>query len=195
MSRSPNTPCSVCGKLGWPHKGPPTSSPRVCHACRRKARGFDPAVSMKGAKRATGTLKPVGCANPACQVTIERPWPTQKWCSPQCRYRVADATPAARRRWHRKNAKRRPNSRAGNAWRLLREQVLSEEPDCWICGDPIDRSIEWPRDMSAEADHVTPLEDGGELLDRANVHAAHRVCNQARHVEWRRARRALKRAA
>jgi 5-methylcytosine-specific restriction endonuclease McrA len=108
---------------------------------------------------------------------------------------VQDAAPSARPRWLRKNAKRRPDTRARAAWGRLRLQVLAEERDCWVCGDEIDAALRWPHPMCGTGDHVVPLEDGGELLDRANVRAAHRACNQRRHVEWRRARRRAAREA
>ena len=109
---------------------------------------------------------------------------------------MQDVGAPARARNARKNAKRRPAGLAASSgWKKLRAQVLAEEPDCWICTDPIDPERRWPHPMSGTGDHVVPLEDGGAILDRANVRAAHRMCNQRRHVESRRAQRAEIRAA
>lgn len=57
----------------------------------------------------------------------------------------------------------RPTTRAvdtsDSRWRKLRAQVLAAEPLCRVCGIA----------PSAEADHITPVAQGGALLDRANV--------------------------
>lgn len=142
-----------------------------------------------------GPRPATGCVNPRCQVTIESPSANQKWCSRQCRYRVQDIGPRAALRWARKNAKRRPDGRAGAGWTRLRRQVLAEEPACWVCEDEIDRNLRFPHPMSGSADHVVPLEVGGEILDRENVRAAHLECNRIRHIQWRRDRRKALRGA
>jgi 5-methylcytosine-specific restriction endonuclease McrA len=48
------------------------------------------------------------------------------------------------------------------AWKRLRAQTLSEEPQCRApgCGRP-----------STQADHIVPLRDGGAPLERGNVQA------------------------
>lgn len=73
MPRSPNTPCSTCGKLCWPTKKP-KGEPHTCRACARVAR--PPVV---------GPTADYDCA--ACGVRVTR-LPTKgqrpKWC-PDCR--------------------------------------------------------------------------------------------------------------
>lgn len=90
---------------------------------------------------------------------------------------------------------RRQQTCRGQKWRRLRAQVLAEEPNCWLCGDPIDLSLPPQHPMAGQGDHVVPLEDGGAALDRDNVRAAHRTCNIHRHFRWRRERRARIRTA
>jgi len=46
----------------------------------------------------------------------------------------------------------------GTEWRRVRAQVLREEPTCRMCGAP-----------STEADHIIPLQAGGDPYDRANL--------------------------
>lgn len=175
----------TCGRLLNGSSSSLPAGKRMCQPCRQAARS---------PRASAAPRDPIGCANPRCQATIERPRARQKFCSRQCGQRVHDAQPNARARWIRKNAKRRPDPRAGASWDRLRAQVLAEEPDCWVCGDPIDLDLRWPHAMCGTADHVVPLEAGGALLDRDNVRAAHRECNQRRHVEWRRAQRAAQRS-
>lgn len=191
VPRTPDAPCSKCGTLGWPSRG--AAGPRVCQPCRRAAPGY--VARWKPSALPRPTL--IFCANPACGVAIHDPKPQQKWCARQCRDRATPPTELTRARWARKNAQRRANrlDRGGAKWRKLRAQVLVEEPDCWVCIDPIDPALRWPHQMSGTGDHVVPLEAGGALLDRQNVRAAHLRCNRERHVAWRRAQRSAPRSA
>lgn len=190
-------PCAgTCGRLlvGNPKSRP--AGERMCHQCRRQAWGLDPDQRITKPYVPQPPRGPIGCAFLACQQTIERPYGRQKYCSRQCRERAKAGTEKVRARWARKNAKRRlAGVAASGSWPRLRAQVLREEPDCWICGDAIDPAIKSPHPMSGTGDHVVPLEGGGALLDRANVRAAHKTCNERRHVQWRRERRAALRAA
>lgn len=184
------SPCAGgCGRLLGGGRGSLPEGQRRCVACRGRA----PAGARQGGRPRAS----IGCANLACQATIEKPHGRQRWCSAACRHRVQDVGAPARARNARKNAKRRPSglASAGSGWSKLRAQVLAEEPDCWICADPIDPGLRWPHPMSGTGDHVVPIEAGGAILDRANVRAAHRTCNQQRHVAWRRERRTALRAA
>ena len=60
----------------------------------------------------------------------------------------------------------------------LRNDVF--ERDLWICQlclDPIDSTLVYPDELSASLDHIVPLALGGPDT-RANVQAAHLVCNK-----------------
>lgn len=50
---------------------------------------------------------------------------------------------------------------------------------CWLCEEPIDRSLRHPDPMSASVDHVVPLARDGEHVYE-NVRAAHLTCNVRR---------------
>ena len=83
-----------------------------------------------------------------------------------------------------------PRTANGHRRRELRAWLAAQGEPCHICGQPIDYSLEWwvdPRDgrrkrhpMSFEVDEVVPVSLGGDPLDRSNVRAAHRICNERR---------------
>ena len=80
------------------------------------------------------------------------------------------------------NNPRRTNSHARNE---LRRWLAKQERPCWICaafGKPaaIDYSLPPRHPLSFEVDELTPVSLGGDPLDRLNVDAAHRCCNQWR---------------
>lgn len=60
-----------------------------------------------------------------------------------------------------------------------RKQVLREEADCWLCGEPVDFTIKWPEPMSKTIDHVIAYASGG-THERSNLRLAHNICNQRR---------------
>jgi hypothetical protein len=64
-------------------------------------------------------------------------------------------------------------------YRRARAQVIREETDCWICGEPVDPTLRWPDPRSPSADHVTRREDGGSN-DRSNLRLSHLGCNSGR---------------
>jgi 5-methylcytosine-specific restriction endonuclease McrA len=70
--------------------------------------------------------------------------------------------------------------------------VIRENDVCWLCGQPVDKSLPWPDPMSASVDHIVPLSVGGSLTDRSNVRLAHLRCNSSRgNGSRKRARNAL----
>lgn len=73
----------------------------------------------------------------------------------------------------------------GNARRKLRIWLKAQGRPCWICkefGRPpeIDYSLPARNPWSFEVDELVPVSKGGDPLDRNNVDAAHRCCNQWR---------------
>lgn len=68
----------------------------------------------------------------------------------------------------------------GSARRKLRARVLAEEDVCWICGQPVDKSLPAGHPGAPEVDEVVPVSRGGSPLDRSNCRLAHRICNQRR---------------
>lgn len=78
-----------------------------------------------------------------------------------------------------------PRSKNGTARRKLRMWLKAQGRPCWICkafGRPseIDYSLPARHPWSFEVDELVPVSKGGDPLDRNNVDAAHRACNQWR---------------
>lgn len=62
----------------------------------------------------------------------------------------------------------------------LRRWLKAQQRPCWICGAPIDYSLPAGHPYSFEVDELVPVSKGGSPIDRSNVDAAHRACNQWR---------------
>ncbi len=71
--------------------------------------------------------------------------------------------------------------RTGPIWRRLVALVRSEEPNCWLCGQPIDHTAKPRSRWSFSVDHIIPVDERPDLIyERSNVHAAHYGCNSSR---------------
>jgi 5-methylcytosine-specific restriction endonuclease McrA len=79
--------------------------------------------------------------------------------------------------------------RTGWAWRKLRAQVIAESSHCHLCGGPLYPDIPNPQRMATVVDHLVSLIEGGAPMERANLAAAHRICNQRKEAARRRQRR------
>lgn len=64
------------------------------------------------------------------------------------------------------------------AYRAKTKRLRARADTCHICGEWIDRTLDYRHPMSWTADHVTPLTKGGKLL--GELRAAHRSCNARR---------------
>ncbi len=104
------------------------------------------------------------------------------------------------------------NPRRANGHRRdqVRRRVLREESDCWICQQPVDKTLGRqanvhsprcrkpecpgcvPHPMAAEVDEVVPVSLGGSPFDRSNCRLAHRICNVRRGNGTRGRREAVK---
>lgn len=71
-----------------------------------------------------------------------------------------------------------PRYKNGHRRREIRKWLLATQDICALCGKPIDKSLKSPHPMSFEVDEIVPVSKGGDPLDRNNVQAAHRICNQ-----------------
>lgn len=69
---------------------------------------------------------------------------------------------------------------SGSAYRRRRRVILSGEPVCGICGQPIDKTLKWPDPMSPSADHVVPHSKGGSDFQ---LMPAHLGCNRKRQAK------------
>lgn len=73
-----------------------------------------------------------------------------------------------------------PRYANGNARRKLRAWLKAQGRPCHICGQAIDYGLPPGDPLSFEVDEIVPVSKGGDPLDRSNVDAAHRICNQRR---------------
>jgi 5-methylcytosine-specific restriction endonuclease McrA len=71
-------------------------------------------------------------------------------------------------------AKRPTDARNTWAWRRLRDQVVKEEPYCWL-------RLPCCTGLSTTADHVLTVKERPDLiLERTNLRGACRACNNSR---------------
>lgn len=73
-----------------------------------------------------------------------------------------------------------PRRTNGHRRNQLRARVLREEDTCWLCNQPVDKTLPPYLAGSPEVDEIVPVSLGGDPLDRANTHLAHRLCNVRR---------------
>ena len=89
----------------------------------------------------------------------------------------------------------------GHRRRQVRAQVLAEETNCAICGEPVNKTptYQWgkhgprctnpacagcvPHPMRAEVDEIIPRHEGGSPYQRSNCRLTHRDCNNRRHTD------------
>lgn len=97
-------------------------------------------------------------------------WKTKRFCSDICAKR------------HHKNMRHyriRTNGESDvhENYYVGRHQVGKRDNwICGICGEPIDRKLKFPNQMSFSVDHIIPLAKGGtHTMD--NLQAAHLICN------------------
>jgi len=83
-------------------------------------------------------------------------------------------------------AGRRPQPELhGRVRRELCERVRREEPNCWLCGLPIDLSLNrQTHPMGSTVDEIIPRSRAADArraaTTRSNVHHCHRSCNTER---------------
>ena len=72
----------------------------------------------------------------------------------------------------------------GGRRRQLKARIRREEPNCWLCGYPVDLSLPPNHPMSSTVDEVIPrsrsVDRQRAALDRDNCRHAHRACNSAK---------------
>lgn len=75
----------------------------------------------------------------------------------------------------------RSEGRTGHGWRKLRARVKRHHDVCWICGKPIDKTLDWPHPQSFTVDHKEPLSLRPDLArNYDNLAAAHFHCNSSK---------------
>jgi len=83
-----------------------------------------------------------------------------------------------------------PRRRNGSRRTKLRKRVLAAYDVCWICGRPVDKTLQPGHPMSGEVDEAIPVSRGGNPFEWDNLRLAHRICNQRRGnhtIQWARA--------
>jgi 5-methylcytosine-specific restriction endonuclease McrA len=66
----------------------------------------------------------------------------------------------------------RPDSR-------VRAAVIARDTHCWLCGEPVDKTLSGMHPMGPTMDHIVPLSQGG-ATSLGNCRLAHRAHNTAR---------------
>ena len=67
--------------------------------------------------------------------------------------------------------------RRGRPWRRLQAQVYATESHCHLCGEWVNPALPSRHRLARSVDHLIPLSQGGEALDRYNARLAHIGCN------------------
>lgn len=73
-----------------------------------------------------------------------------------------------------------PRRTNGNLRDKIRARVIREETNCWLCGNPVDKTLHYLDPQAPEMDEIVPVSKGGSPYDRKNARLAHRLCNQQR---------------
>lgn len=73
---------------------------------------------------------------------------------------------------------RRGNHAYADLAKALKRKGQRESLPCWICGHPIDYTLDYRHPMSYTYDHVVPLARGGTM--RGEGRPCHRSCNSRR---------------
>lgn len=73
-----------------------------------------------------------------------------------------------------------PRSKNGAKRRKVKDTVMARDDVCWLCLEPVDKTL--PKGMagSPELDERIPVSKGGSPTDPGNVNLVHRACNQAK---------------
>ena len=74
-------------------------------------------------------------------------------------------------------SKANPRRSNGHRRDQIRKRVLSEESNCWLCGEPVDTTLPPHQPGSPEVHEIIPVSRGGDPLDRDNCRLTHRLCN------------------
>lgn len=64
------------------------------------------------------------------------------------------------------------------AYMKNKKTILASQDTCGICGQPVDKSLRPPHQMSPTVDHIIPITKGGHPSDMTNLQLAHWMCNR-----------------
>jgi hypothetical protein len=97
----------------------------------------------------------------------------RRWCSDQCERQSPEFKAAQQRA---KRARRATKRGAKHESYDPREIFERDGYRCQLCGGKLHRTAKVPHPKAPTIDHIVPLAKGGDDI-RANVHAAHFICN------------------
>lgn len=66
----------------------------------------------------------------------------------------------------------------GGGRRKVRHVVFARDDICWLCLEPVDKTLPKCLPESPELDEEIPFSKGGSPTDPENVNLVHRACNQ-----------------
>lgn len=70
--------------------------------------------------------------------------------------------------------------RRTSRYQKVRAEVLKYATHCHICGRPFDPRYVGRHRLAKSADHIVPLDAGGDPYDPENLRPAHLGCNSSR---------------
>lgn len=170
MTRAPDLPCCICGKLMWRTKTSLPAGEAMCHPCRRAGHSF---------KHGTDSAYRSGCRCEACREHQARR--VRNYAERVREVHGVGPSTLQRRRFKSENGYW-PQSAGGNSWinpRLRHELYERDGWICHLCELPIDRLADPNSDYAPSLDHLIPRSMGG-LHDTDNLKTAHRICNAVR---------------
>lgn len=109
----------------------------------------------------------IACARCGDSIPVPNPARRRKFCSDSCYHTSRSGNT------HRRRAKR-----YGVDYEKVDPLAVYERDGwmCGLCGEPVDRRLQWPHPLSASQDHIVPISQGGpHTFD--NVQCAHLECN------------------
>ena len=71
--------------------------------------------------------------------------------------------------------------RSGRRWNRLKAEQRGKQLPCWLCGQPIDYTLDKSSEDSFSVDHEHPLSTHPHLAEEpSNLRSAHLKCNKRR---------------
>ncbi len=68
---------------------------------------------------------------------------------------------------------------SGKRWAELRQFVIARDTDCWLCNEPVDKTLSGRHPRGPQAHHVLPKKlYPNQMFDPAFIRLTHRDCNE-----------------
>lgn len=72
---------------------------------------------------------------------------------------------------------RKERGHYGSRYNRMRSEMLVGVPECYLCGQAVDITLDWRHPGAPQIHLITPITKGGSWHDRNNCRVAHRLCN------------------